>query len=138
MLRARKRGIQGAARQRRSMHTRNLSVLLVSTLFFSVVLLPVSADTVIRSEPVDLLPAGTFDDPSEWDLSTNKAYSDDPAEYSQSMVADNRLSFTHNRPANYNEITSWATDSPTEDNLSIGSPDCFKPASVPVCDNDFD
>ncbi len=120
------------------MHTRNLSVLLVLTLFFSIIPVSVSADTVIRSETVDLLPAGTFDDPSEWDLSTNKAYSEDPAEYSQSLVADNRLSFTHNRPANFNEITSWATVSPTGDNLSIGSPDCFKPASDPVCDNDLD
>ena len=120
------------------MHTRNLSVLLVLTLVFSILPASVNADTVIRSETVDLLPAGSFDDPSEWTLSTNKAYSDEPAEYSQSMVADNRLSFTHNRPANFNEITAWATNSPTGDNLSIGSPDCFKPTSDPVCDNDND
>ena len=120
------------------MHARNLSVLLALTLIFSIIPVHVSADTVIRSETVDLLPAGTFEDPSDWDLSTNKAYSDDSAEYSQSMVADNRLSFTHNRPANFNEITSWATVSPSGDNLSIGSPDCFKPTSDPVCDNDLD
>ena len=120
------------------MHTRNLSVLLVLTLVFSVLPISVKADTVIRSETVDLLPAGSFEDPSEWTLSTNKAYSDEPAEYSQSMVADNRLSFTQERPANFNEITAWATSSPTGDNLSIGSPDCFKPSSDPVCDNDYD
>ena len=120
------------------MHPRNLSVLLVLTLVFSVLPISVNADTVIRSETVDLLPAGSFEDPSEWTLSTNKAYSDEPAEYSQSMVADNRLSFTHERPANFNEITAWATSSPTGDNLSIGSPDCFKPSSDPVCDNDYD
>ncbi|MCS5536282.1 MAG: hypothetical protein NZ802_10545, partial [Candidatus Poseidoniales archaeon] len=102
--------------------------------------LPLSAtgDTVIRSEDVELLPAGTFDNASEWSLSTNKAYIDDAAEYSTSMVADGRLSFTHNRPVNHNEITAWAMTSPSDDNLSIGYPDCFKPTSEPVCDNDFD
>ena len=111
---------------------------MVALLTFSLIVAPVSADTVIRSETVDLLPAGTFDDASEWDLSTNKAYSSDPAEYSQSMVADGRLSFTHNRPANFNELSTWASVSPTGDNLSIGNPDCFKPVSDPVCDNDLD
>ena len=113
-VRSRRRGIQGAARQPRYMHTRSLSVLLVLTLAFSSVLPVVNGDTVIRSESVDLLPAGSFGDASEWTLTTNKAYSDDPAEHSVSMVADGRLSFTHNRPANYNEITAWAATSPTD------------------------
>ncbi len=111
---------------------------MVVLLTFSLMTTPVSGDTVIRSETVDLLPAGTFDNASEWDVSTNKAYSSDPAEYSQSMVADGRLSFTHNRPANFNEISAWSSVSPTGDNLSIGNPDCFKPVSDPVCDNDLD
>ena len=111
---------------------------MVVLLTFSLMTAPVSGDTVIRSETVDLLPAGTFDNASEWDLSTNKAYSSDSAEYSKSMVADGRLSFTHNRPANFNEISAWSSVSPTGDNLSIGNPDCFKPVSDPVCDNDLD
>ncbi|MBC28332.1 MAG: hypothetical protein CMB26_01300 [Euryarchaeota archaeon] len=120
------------------MGRRNIAILLAIFLFGSVVPFTASADTVIRSESVDLFPSGTFDDASEWTVSTNKAYSEDIAEYSTSMVADGRLSMTHDRPANFNEITAWATDSPTGDNLSIGQPDCFKPASNPVCDNDLD
>ena len=120
------------------MHSRSPSVLLVLVLAFSSLSVTVTGDTVIRSEPVELLPAGTFDNASEWSLSTNKAYSEDSAEYSVAMVADGQLSFTHDRPENYNEITAWASYSPTEHNLSIGYPDCFKPASNPVCDNDYD
>ena len=120
------------------MGRRNIAILLVFLLFGSVVPFTASADTVIRSESVDLFPAGTFDDASEWTVWSNKAYSEDVAEYSTSMVADGRLSMTHDRPANFNEITAWATYSPTGDNLSIGQPDCFKPASNPVCDNDLD
>ncbi|MEC8927156.1 MAG: hypothetical protein VYB17_02735, partial [Candidatus Thermoplasmatota archaeon] len=102
------------------MHTRSISILLVLVLIFSSLPLSVNGDTVIRSETVELLPAGTFDNASEWSLTTNMAYSDDAAEYSTSMVADGRLSFTHSRPANHNEITAWALTSPSEDNLSIG------------------
>ena len=120
------------------MHSRSLSVLLVLVLTLSTLPLTTQADTVIRSETVELLPAGTFDDASQWSLSTNKDYTDDPAEYSVSMVADGSLSFTHSRPVNDNEITAWSSTSPTGDNLSIGAPDCFKPTSNPVCDNDND
>ena len=120
------------------MGRRNIAILLVFLLFGSVVPFSASADTVIRSESVDLFPAGTFDDASEWTVWSNKAYSEDVGEYTTSMVADGRLSMTHDRPANFNEITAWSTYSPTGDNLSIGQPDCFKPASNPVCDNDLD
>ena len=136
--RSRRRGIEGAARQRRYMHTRSLSILLVLLLTISTLPISANGDTVIRSEDVELLPEGTFDNASEWSLSTNKAYSDEAAEYSTSMVSDGHLSFTHSRPANHNEITAWALTSPSEDNLSIGYPDCFKPTSDPVCDNDSD
>ena len=101
------------------MHSRSLSVLLVLVLTLSTLPLTTQADTVIRSETVELLPAGTFDDASQWSLSTNKDYTDDPAEYSVSMVADVSLSFTHSRPVNDNEITAWSSTSPTGDNLSI-------------------
>ena len=120
------------------MRSRSPSVLLVLVLAFSSLSVAVTGDTVIRSESVELLPAGTFDNASQWSLSTNKAYSDDSADYSVGMVADGQLSFTHDRPENYNEITAWASYSPTEHNLSIGYPDCFKPASNPACDNDYD
>ena len=91
------------------MGRRNIAILLVFLLFGSVVPFTASADTVIRSESVDLFPAGNFDDASEWTVWSNKAYSEDVAEYSTSMVADGRLSMTHDRPANFNEITAWAT-----------------------------
>ncbi len=116
----------------------SLAVLLVLLLVGAVVPYSASGDTVIRSETVDLFPSGTFDNASDWTVWSNKAYSDDAAEYSTSMVADGRLSMTHDRPSNFNEITAWASYSPTYDNLSIGQPDCFRPATDPVCDNDLD
>ena len=81
------RGIDGRTRQRKSMGRSNLSVLLVILLFGSMVPFTADADTVIRSEDVDLFPLGSFDDASEWTVWSNKAYSEEVAEYSTSMIA---------------------------------------------------
>ncbi|MDP6906402.1 MAG: CARDB domain-containing protein [Candidatus Thalassarchaeaceae archaeon] len=111
-----------------------LTILLLSSLLSC----SVSADTVIRSEEVDMLPAGHFDNPSQWSLVTHKAYSEVVADYTVAMVADNHLSFTHSRPTNYGEFTAWGSYSGTGDNLSLGAPDCLNPSSIPVCDADGD
>ena len=39
------------------------------------------------------------------------------------MIADGELSFTHNRPDNFQTYTAWATYSPTDSNFSLGNPD---------------
>ena len=82
-----------------------------------------SADTVIESERIELLEAGAFDDANAWDLTTKKAFSEDSAEHSTGMIADGELSFTHERPDNFQSHTTWATYSPTESNYSLGEPD---------------
>ena len=119
-----------------SMRSRGLALWLVTSLLLSA--MPVQADTVIRADPVDLLPAGDFENASAWSLSTNKAYVTDVADHTTAMITDGHLSFTHERPRNTAEFTAWAFDSPTGDELATGEPDCFRPATDPVCDNDLD
>ena len=51
-----------------------------------------TADTVIESNKIELIEAGSFDDPSSWAISTKSAFSEEPAEYSVGMVADGELS----------------------------------------------
>ena len=82
-----------------------------------------TADTVIESNKIELIEAGSFDDPSSWAISTKSAFSEEPAEYSVGMIADGELSFTHNRPDNFQTHTAWASYSPTDSNFSLGSPD---------------
>ncbi|MDC0184234.1 hypothetical protein OAJ45_04465, partial [Candidatus Poseidoniales archaeon] len=82
-----------------------------------------SADTVIESERIELLEAGAFDDTNAWDLTTMKAFSEDSAEHSTGMIADGELSFTHDRPDNFQSHTAWATYSPTDSNSTLGEPD---------------
>ncbi len=83
------------------------------------------ADTVIGAEGVQLFEAGEFSDSNLWEFSSTSGFSQDPADYSIGMVADNELSFTHNRSENFAEITSWATFSPTGSNSTLGEPDTF-------------
>ena len=88
------------------------------------ILSPLTAgDTVIESNRIELLEAGSFDDASDWTISTKAAFSDQPADHSVGMIADGELSFTHNRPDNFQTHTSWASFSPTDSNFSLGNPD---------------
>lgn len=83
-----------------------------------------TADVVIRSEIVDLLPAGQLDNESEWSLSTQFGFSPgENAHWTEAIVADGHLSFTHERPQNVETDIAWSSYSPTESNLSIGEPD---------------
>lgn len=101
-------------------------VLAVSIASLFLLALPASvhADTVIRSETVDLLPEGTFDNSSTWQVNSWAGYSEgDPAQFTTGMVADGHLSFTHTRPEHFTEGTGWALYSPTSSNMSLGVPD---------------
>ena len=113
-------------------------LLLISILVFSCIPVSVNADTVVRADPVELLPAGSFLSESDWIFSSQKAYSSEAADFSDSFIDDGNLILEHQRPENYQELVAWSQSSPTENNLSIGEPDCFRPTSSPVCDNDLD
>ncbi len=83
------------------------------------------ADTVIGAEGIQLLEAGDFSEPELWEISSTSGFSQNSAEYSIGMVADDELSFTHNRSDNFAEVTSWASYSPTGSNSTLGEPDTF-------------
>ncbi len=101
----------------------SMSLVLLATL---AILAPLaSADTVIESERIELLEAGAFNDASDWEISSKRGFSDDPAEHSVGMVADGELSFTHERPDNFQTHTAWASYSPTNSNSSVGEPDGY-------------
>ena len=83
------------------------------------------ADTVIGAEGVQIFHAGEFSDSDLWEISSTSGFSQDSAEHTIGMIADDELSFTHNRPDNFGELTSWATTSPTNSNSTLGQPDTF-------------
>ena len=83
----------------------------------------VTARTIHDAHAVDLFPSGDFSDSTEWVLDDTLTYSTDPATYTDTMVADNKLSFIHQRPINTEQYTFWAQTSPTDSNLSRYAPD---------------
>ncbi|HIO57369.1 MAG: hypothetical protein CXX81_11725 [Methanobacteriota archaeon] len=100
-----------------------VAALLVLLMLVSIPI-PVAGDVVIRSEVVDLFPSGTFDNSSEWALTTQYGFTPGvQAHWTESMITDSHLSFTHQRPQNVAEDISWALYSPTSSNLSLGVPD---------------
>ena len=98
--------------------------MCLTTLAVIASLAPLSvADTVIESDRIELLEAGSFEDANDWIITTRAAFSEDHADHSGGMVADGELSFTHNRPDNFQTHTAWATYSVTDSNYSLGMPD---------------
>ena len=95
-------------------------------LFLTSLSLPVAfGDTVISSEEVEILQAGNFQSPSEWSFETTTGFSTDQAEYTIGMVADGEMSFTHARPDNFAEYTSWASVGCSSCNATFGEADGF-------------
>ena len=95
-------------------------------LFLTSLSLPVAfGDTVISSEEVEILEAGRFQNPSEWSFETTTGFSTDQAEYTIGMVADGEMSFTHARPDNFAEYTSWASSGCSSCNATFGEADGF-------------
>ena len=83
------------------------------------------ADTVIGAEEVELVEAGDFSDTESWQISSTAGFSSDSAAHSEGMVADGELSFTHDRPDNFQQATSWATYSVTNSNATLGESDSY-------------
>lgn len=85
--------------------------------------LPAGARSVHSTAVVDLLPQGVFDEPSDWSLDDSVSFSTAPAQHTQAMVADDHLTFMHERPENLVAQTVWASSTPTDSNASLGAPD---------------
>ena len=85
--------------------------------------LPAGARSVHSTADVDLLPQGVFNDAAAWDLDDSVSFSTAPAQHTQAMVADDHLTFMHERPENLVAQTVWATATPTDSNASLGAPD---------------
>ena len=68
----------------------------------------------------------SFSNSSDWTITAKKGYSTDAAEFTSGMVADNHLTFDHNRTLNTQSATLWSTTNSTNDHGSAtGHPDNY-------------
>jgi hypothetical protein len=84
-----------------------------------------SGDSVISSEEIEILEAGNFENSADWSFSSTRGFTWDQADYTVGMIADGEMSFTHSRPDNFDEHTSWASSGCDDCNATFGSPDGF-------------
>ena len=97
------------------------AILMLSLLVMAP--LSVSARSVHATHEVDIFPNGEMNNPADWALSDSLSFVNEPAEYTEAMLADGKLSFVHSRPTNFDEVTFWAQNSPTNSNASRYAPD---------------
>ena len=98
-------------------------VLCVLLLLLSAPLSMVDARTVHDAYDVDLFPIGSIDNSTDWVLSDKLAFSEESALYTEAIISDGQMSFTHSRSLNSQEQNMWASTSSTNSNASIGNAD---------------
>ena len=83
---------------------------------------PIQAVTVVKADPVDLMPSNTLYNASLWSLGSSLNDSG-PAQYTSIAVDENGLKITHSRPENTATSTAWSSASSTGSNAATGIPD---------------
>ncbi len=100
---------------------------IIASMFIFLLLMQVftivDARSVHSVEQVELLPQGDLEDSNEWQTDSGVTFLSDSAKYTESMIADNRMTIVHQRPDNFQTISIWSQQTSTESNNSIGSPD---------------
>ncbi|HJL97456.1 MAG TPA: hypothetical protein QF401_04825, partial [Candidatus Poseidoniaceae archaeon] len=104
-------------------YSKNSTVIFMLFLLLLAPYSAVSARSVHQTNLVDIFPEGDFSHTENWTLGAFTSFSEDPASYTDAMVADQRLSMIHHRPLNQDSMIFWAQSSPTDSNNSIGTPD---------------
>ena len=81
---------------------------LVSFMIFIMVIQAfgsVTARSVHSVSDFDLFPQGDFSDPGDWQTDSGVSFLTSNAQYTESMVADNRMTIIHSRPDNFQTLS---------------------------------
>ena len=99
-----------------------------------------AARTVYSTNEVDIFPQGEISSDDSWYLDNKITFTQSNADYTTSMVADNRITFEHKRPANLQSVEVWSQSSPTDSQYVTGAPDMsYTYTNGPVIEvTDFD
>ena len=100
----------------------------------------VSARSVHETSSYDLFPQGDLTDSTQWTVGATTSFTSQPATYTESMVADQRITMVHQRPQHTDTLSYWGLTSPSESDNVIGAPDgLFMWSTGPVMSvQDFD
>ena len=100
-----------------------IPVLTVLILLMCSSIIEASARSVHSTEEVDIFPQGQISSDDNWLMDDSITFTNDNAQYTESMVEDNRITIQHSRPDNFQTVTMWSSTSPTDSTLATGSAD---------------
>lgn len=118
----------------------NSKVMVILLLMLCSIGSNVAARSVHSTSDVDIYPQGEISSQDSWYLDNRITFTQDNADYTSSMVEDNRITFEHSRPTNLQTLQMWAQSSPTESQYVTGAPDLsYSYTKGPVIElTDFD
>jgi len=117
-----------------------IPVLIVLIALMCSSMIEATARSVHSTEEVDIFPQGQISSNDNWIMNDGITFTSDNAQYTESMVEDNRITIQHSRPDNFQTITMWSSSSPTDSTLATGMADQqYSTTNGPVIEvTDFD
>ena len=95
--------------------------MVISILFLSTIQ-SVQAVTVVKADPVDLMPSNSLNNASLWELSSS-LNDTSVAQYSTISIEESGMIISHSRPENTATSVAWASTSSTNSVAATGVPD---------------
>ena len=96
-------------------------LVVISILFLSTIQ-SVQAVTVVKADPVDLMPSNSLNNASLWELSSS-LNDTSVAQYSTISIEESGMIISHSRPENTATSVAWASTSSTNSVAATGVPD---------------
>ncbi len=103
------------------MGRRGACLIVISILFISCIQ-SIQAVTVVKADPIDLMPPSTLNNESLWEIGSS-LNDTSPAHYSTISIEETGMVISHSRPENTATSVAWASTSSTNSIAATGIPD---------------
>ena len=114
--------VRNVAKNMGRLKSKKINVLLLITML--ILLVPTTSSRSIHQiNDIDIIPQGDFNDSNKWMIETQSGFSNLEAQNTDAMIADGKLSLTHQRTQNLKELLFWSTDSTSGHESAEGAPD---------------
>jgi len=100
-----------------------IQVMFILTILLSTANVNALARSVHSTSTVDIFPQGEISSNDAWYLDNRITFTQDNADYTVSMLEDDRITFEHARPTNLQSVKMWSQNSPSDSLYVTGEPD---------------
>ena len=100
-----------------------IQVMFILTILLTTASVNALARSVHSTSTVDIFPQGEISSNDAWYLDNRITFTQDNADYTVSMLEDDRITFEHARPTNLQSVKMWSQNSPSDSLYVTGEPD---------------